>query len=212
VLAASLNRMLARSLERSPRARELCAGLEGRRLRIVVRGIPAILEVSASGGRLEATLRRDTAVAAATADVTLTGSPLALLAMASTDARAVVARGAASLEGDEELAQQFQQLARLLRPDLEQALGGLVGRVPAHFAARGLRLLGRWGRDAGESLARNGADYLAHESRDLVPRAEAEEYLGGVEALRTRLADAERRTAALAERLATLAPTPRDGA
>ena len=201
MIAATLNRLLARGLERSPRARELCVALEGRRLRIVVTGLPAEIGVSAAGGRLEVAPAGGTP-----ADVTLRGSPAALVAMALGDARAVVERGHASLEGDEPLAERFQELARLLRPDLEQALGRWIGRMPAHFAARTLRSLGRWGRAAGASLTRNTADYLAHESRDLVPRAEAELYLGGVEQLRARVTDAERRIAQLAARVDALAP------
>lgn len=193
--------MLALGLTRSTRARELCAALDGRRLRIVVSGWPTGIDVAAAGGRLEAG-----PAAGAVADVTLRGSPAALLAMALGDARAVVERGGASLDGDEQLAQQFQELARLLRPDLENALGSVVGRMPAHLAVRTLRSLVDWGRAAGESLSRNAAEYLAHESRDLVPRAEAEQYLGGVEQLRARVSDAERRIALLASRLDGLAP------
>ena len=212
MLTAQLNRMLARSLERSPRARELCVTLEGRRLMLEVTGLPATFWVNAAGGSLTVALAgakaRDTAATDDTlnADVTVTGSPLALLAMATGDASDAVTRGGASVGGDEMLAQQFQELARLLRPDLEHALGGVIGRMPAHFAARAAEMLGSWGRAAGESVARNTADYLAHESRDLVPRAEAENFLGGVEALRSRLAAAEARAVQLDERLAGLAP------
>lgn len=201
MIASALNRMLARGLERSPRARELCAALEGRRLKLIVSGMIAEIDVGVAGGKLEVGSADGTS-----ADVTLRGSPVALLAMALGDARAVVERGGASLDGDESLAQRFQELARLLRPDFEHTLGGLVGRMPAHFAARTLRSLGLWGRAAGESLTRNAADYLAHESRDLVPRAEAELYLGGVEQLRARVTDAERRIAQLAARVDALAP------
>ena len=216
VLTAQLNRLLARSLERSPRARELCAALEGRRLMLEITGFPAAFWVSAAGGSLTValagTVARDIAAVGDTtatdvaADVTVNGSPLALLAMATGDASEAVTRGGASVGGDELLAQQFQELARLLRPDLEHALGGVIGRMPAHFAARAAAMLGSWGRAAGESVARNTADYLAHESRDLVPRAEAENFLGGVEALRSRLAAAEARAVQLDERLAGLAP------
>jgi len=201
VIAALLNRALGRALQRSTRARELCAALEGRRLEVTVDGMGVAFAATAANGGLEVGSAHG-----APADVTLRGSPTALLAMAFGDARAVVARGHASLAGDEALAQQFQELARLLKPDLEDSLGAVAGRIPAHLAADGLRAFAGWTRAAGESLARNGADYLAHESRDLVPRAEAEQYLGGVEGLRARVAVAERRLDALATRLEALPP------
>jgi ubiquinone biosynthesis protein UbiJ len=207
MLVALLNRMLAQSLERSPRARELCTALAGRRLSLEVSGLPTALQLSAAAGGLQAAFGDG-----AGADVTVRGSPLALLAMAGADAREAVTRGAASFEGDELLAQQFQELARLLRPDLEHALGGVVGRMPAHFAARSLQQLGDWSRGAFASLARNGADYLAHESRDLVPRAEAESFLGGVGELRGRLVSAEARAERLEQQLdAGAPPAPRPG-
>ena len=54
MLVALLNRMLAQSLERSPRARELCTALEGRRLSLEVSGMPSALQLSAAAGGLQA--------------------------------------------------------------------------------------------------------------------------------------------------------------
>jgi ubiquinone biosynthesis protein UbiJ len=212
---AQINSYLARALERSPRARELCHALEGRRIRFEISGLPAPLALSATGGALHFA-RADTAAgvdaaaaasANATADVTVTGSPLALLALARGDTDAAFGHSGAGMSGDEQVARQFQELARLLRPDPEAAAGALIGRIPAHLATRALGAVADWGRAAGASLARNGADYLAHESRDLVPRAEAEQFLGGVEALRAQLTASEARLARLAARLEQVAPT-----
>jgi ubiquinone biosynthesis protein UbiJ len=201
MLAAQLNGYLARALGRSPRARELCAALEGRRLWLRINGLPGALCVAAVNGTLQATPADGDAQAA---DVTVRASPLGLLALAGGDASDAVLRGSASVAGDERLTEQFQELARLLRPDIEAAVGQLVGRVPAHLATRALTLATTWARAARESVTRNAADYLAHESRDLVPRAEAEGYFAGVEALRSEVTRAEARVARLAERLAAL--------
>jgi ubiquinone biosynthesis protein UbiJ len=67
----------------------------------------------------------------------------------------------------------------------------------AHLAVRAIAQVKDWGRAAGTSLLRNSAEYLAHESRDLVSRAEAESFLGGVEALRAQLRRAEWRASSL---------------
>ncbi len=218
---AQINGYLARALERSPRARELCLALEGRRIRFEIAGFPAPLALTATGGALhfaragvaaDSAVPTDASAAAApgantAADVTVTGSPFALLALARGDTDAAFGHSGAGMSGDEDIARQFQELARLLRPDPEAAAGQLIGRIPAHLATRALGAVADWGRAAGASLARNGADYLAHESRDLVPRAEAEQFLGGVEALRTQLTASEARLARLSERLERLAPT-----
>jgi len=195
---ALLSRFLDRALEASPRARELCAALEGRRLRLDITGLPVAPLVTARAGGL--VLGRGDE--AAGADVTLRGGPLALWSLAGGDIEGAVARGVVSISGDEGIARQFQELGGLLRPDLEALLGPLLGRIPAHLAARMAGAFGGWSRAARESLLRTAADYLAHESRDLVPRAEAEGFLGGVEALRAQLARAEARTAQLGTALA----------
>ena len=207
MLAAQINGYLARALERSPRALELCMELEGRRLELTIEGFPEPLSLSAAGGALRVT-RAAAAPDTAPADVRLRGSPLALLALAGGDTAAVLSWSGVSISGDQQLVQQFQELARLLRPDPEAAAGQVMGRIPAHLAARAMASFGAWGRAARDSVVRNTADYLAHESRDLVPRAEAEGFLGGVEALRAQLASAEARAARLAARLDRLAPGP----
>jgi ubiquinone biosynthesis accessory factor UbiJ len=198
-----LNAYLSRSLDRSPRARELCSALAGRKLRLVIGGYPEPVWIVAAVDSLQVAHALS---AEAAADVTVSGSPVGLLALTGEVSDEVFARSGVSVSGDEQLARQFLELARFLRPDLETTLGHLVGRIPSHLATRALGALGSWGRAARASLVRNTADFLAHESRDLVPRAEAESYLGGVEALRAQLTRAEVRVARLAEQLAGLEP------
>ncbi len=195
--------MLERGLAASPRARALCLALEGRRLRLSATGIPVQLLLSAGAGSLQcARVQAGDDVPAA--DVTVSGSPLALLALAGGDADAALASAGLSISGEEALAQQFLELARLLRPNFEALLGGVLGRMNARLAVRAFTRANDWGRAAGASVLRNSAEYLAHESRDLVSRAEAEGFLGGVEALRAQLQRAEARAAALHAQLERL--------
>ncbi|HEV7431407.1 MAG TPA: SCP2 sterol-binding domain-containing protein [Steroidobacteraceae bacterium] len=206
MLAAQLNRYLAFALKRSPRALELCSALDGKRLRIEIEGLPGALCVAVAHGVLHAAQADSPPEPVdSSTEVTVRGSPLGLMQLAGGDASGVVMRGSVSLVGEESLAQQFQELARLLRPTLEAAAAQVVGPLPAHLATRAFTLMAGWGRSVRESVTRNATDYLAHESRDLVPRAEAEGYFSGVEALRSQVTRAEARIAQLAERLATLA-------
>src|SRR5580700_5755097 len=112
MLSATLDNLLNRGLPRSPRARQLCAELEGRSVAIEIREITR-LRVASTGQTLSV-LRDD-----APADATLTGGPLSLLALAGESANAVL-QGGVAISGDAELAQKFRELARLLRPDLEE--------------------------------------------------------------------------------------------
>src|SRR3954465_10169322 len=122
MLATPLNAYLGRALKRSPRAQELCLALEGRRIELQIEGLPGGLYLSASGGAL----RASAGTGEAPADVSIHASPLGLLALAGNDASEAVLRGAVRVEGDEQLVHQVQELARLLRPDIEDALGQIA--------------------------------------------------------------------------------------
>jgi ubiquinone biosynthesis accessory factor UbiJ len=175
MLTATLENLVNRGLPRSVRARQLCAELGGRSLAIVVRDI-ARLRVSSTG------LTLAIAFGEREADATLNGGPLTLLALLADAGQAQ--RGAVTISGDAEVAQKFQQLAQLLRPDFEEELALLLGDVPAHQLARLTRATAAWGAQAAATTLTNLAEYLGHESADLVPRNEGEQFLRGVDALR----------------------------
>jgi len=184
VLEHLLDRAVTRAMADSPRATALIHALRGRRLAIEVRGTPWRVVIESTGRTLK--LLRPGA-AAAPADATIVGAPLSLLALTGDDPQAVIHRGDARIEGDGEIAQQFQELGLLLRPDLEAGMARLLGRSGAHMAMRGLRAAAGWTRTAAWTQVRNVAEYLAHESGDLVSRPESEHYLRGVERLREQL-------------------------
>jgi ubiquinone biosynthesis protein UbiJ len=179
MLERALNRALARALADSPRAQALCAELAGRTLVLRIDGVPGCIALTSDGGAL--TLRRGSELRA---DASLSGGALSLLALAGADAEDVIRRGDVRIDGDAAIAERFRELARLLRPNVEAGLARVLGPLPAHLMARSARGALAWTRHATRTAVDNVAEYLAHESRDLVPRAEAEDYLRGVEALR----------------------------
>jgi ubiquinone biosynthesis protein UbiJ len=206
MLIAPLNAWLQRARADSSRARQLCAQLAGQSLAIEVRGAPLVLLLSAEPEALRAELVAPEAATAAT--LTLSGGLIGLLTALRVDVQELVHRGQLGFSGDQSLAAPFQELLRLLRPDLEQQLTRVVGPVPAHYGLRGLATFASWGRTAIGSLLRTGGEYFAHESRDLVPRAEAEGYLAGAGELRTRVAAAEQRLARLEAQLGIVTGAP----
>lgn len=197
--------LLNRALADSQRARQLCASLAGRALRVEITGSPWAAEIRSDGRALALQVLDRTAGSDVTADATLAGSPLALLALAGAERRAVIQRGEAHISGDGEIAEQFSELAVLLRPDVEHELGAVIGLVPAHLLMRGAQHLGHWGRSTAEATLRNSADYLAHERRDLVPAPEAEHLLRGIEQLREQLDRLDASLGALDRRAQSLA-------
>ena len=207
-----LDRAVARALADSPRATALVGELSGRRLAIEVSGTPWRIGVESTGRTLRIYRADAPATTAPTApyggaqpDVTIIGAPLALLAMTGADAQAVIQRGDVRIDGDPAIAQQFRELGLLLRPDLETSLAPVLGRSGAHLALRGLRAAAQWTRNAAGTSVRNLAEYLAHESRDLVSRPESEHFLRGVDQAREQLDRVDARLQILEQRAQRLA-------
>jgi len=194
MLTATIENVLNRGLPRSPRAQELCAQVAGKRVAIHVRDVIRFL-VESSGTSLKVT-RGD-----APADAELAGGPFSLLALTGTSAEAVLQRGDVQIQGDAELAHKFRELAVLLRPDPEEELSIILGDVPAHQLGRFFGGIFGWGRQAAYTGARNIAEYLGHETQDLVPAKEAEPFLRGVDAIREDVDRLEARVKLLAQRL-----------
>jgi ubiquinone biosynthesis accessory factor UbiJ len=179
MLTERIQAMIDRHVAGSPRARQLLAQLDGRSMQIVARYTPWQVALRASASGLQVSR-----AATAPADVTLSGTPLALLSLLREQPADVIRRGDVSISGDAELATRFQELLQLLRPDLEAGLARVVGDIPAYGAGSLLRKALEYGRSTLTTQAMNAGEYLAHEKRVLVPRAEAEQFLQQVDSLR----------------------------
>lgn len=180
MLTQSIENLLNRNLPRSPRAGELTAALRGKSVRIEARGLGWVVFIESLGTSLRLSKTR----ADGATDAEISGSLMSLAALAGPQPEEVIRRGDVSIRGDAEIAQKFRELAMLLKPDVEEELSRLIGDTPAHQALRFVRSLAGAGRRAATTQVRNVAEYLAHESRDLVPRAEAEDFYRSVERLR----------------------------
>ena len=89
------------------------------------------------------------------------------------------------LNGNAETGQVFSRLLKQADLDWEELLSRYVGDVAAHQIGNLARGLLRWGRDAGERLAQDLAEYLQYESSALPPRHEVEVFLDSVDRLRS---------------------------
>jgi ubiquinone biosynthesis accessory factor UbiJ len=179
MLTERLQAMLDRNVADSPRARELLARLNGKRLRITARFTPWQVTVTATANSLLLS-KSDKAAA----DAELSGTPMSLMQLLSEPPQDVIRRGSVQLTGDSEAATLFQELAALLRPDVEAELARVVGDVPAFGAGQLLRRALKYGRSVRETGMQNVGEYLTHERRELIPKAEARPYLDGVDQVR----------------------------
>ena len=203
LISRLLERSSARARAESTRASTLLTELAGKRLAIRVLGTPWAeqpIGIESDGMSLSCVTSSGVATA------TLIGAPVSLLALSGSDPEAPIRRGDVRIEGDAQLAQQYRELARLLVPDLEDSLARLMGPSAAHVATRGLHGAADFVKDATFRSLQNFAEFLAHESGDLVSRHEAEHYLRGADELRerldrleARLTDLERRAGAIGD-------------
>ncbi len=194
MLLAGIEKLLNRSLPRSPRAQALAMALTGRSLAVEMSGAGTLV-VSSAGDRIR--VERSTGVAA---DASVSAGPFSLLALAAGQSQTLPQTGA-TIRGDSEVAQKFSELLGLLRPDPEEELALLLGDAPAHHLGRLARAAAGFAQRAAHTGVSNIAEYLAHERRDLVPKAEARQLLDGVDALRDDVDRFEARLEHLAQRL-----------
>ena len=98
-----------------------------------------------------------------------------------------------SLSGRADLAQSFQRLLRLGRPDPEEELARLVGDAAAHRIGRAVAEAADWRRQTQETLTANLREYLQEERRELPSRHEMNRFAQDVQELRDALARAQAR-------------------
>lgn len=196
MLTAAIENLLNRNLASSPGGRARCAALQGRRLLVCISGTGLRISIESLGDSL---LLSKTP--SGEFDVTIEGSPINLLALTGDNPERLLQAGRVSVRGDAEILQRYRSLALLLQPDLEEELSRLVGDLPAHHIGRVVRSLWSFGRRATSNTVRNTAEYFAHETGTLVPRAEGEAFMADVDRLRE---DVDRAAA----RLRTLEETP----
>jgi ubiquinone biosynthesis protein UbiJ len=88
------------------------------------------------------------------------------------------------VSGDAELARRLQTLAERFDPDWQQPFVSVFGEIAGVQIANAARGALRQLRSAGGNLARNAAEFVTEESRDVVGRAELNAFHDDVDALR----------------------------
>ncbi len=197
LLGRALEAALERVLALDPDTRTRVAALDGRAITIDFAGnsgrpAPA-LRLIVDGGRLRVgpAFEGDSALRVA-------ATPASLLALAfARDRDDALAPGRVQIAGDAELARRLEQIAARCAPDFDEAFARVFGDVAGAQVARVLRGAFACSRDSARSFAQDAAGFLTEEGRDLVARAELEQFLDDVDAARER-AD---RLAARVERL-----------
>lgn len=186
---AGLERALNAYLAEDEEALALCERLDGRSLAIRVRELDLEFYLLPARHGMQVTDRLDGAP-----DVRLTGSLRGFArSLFATDAGALLG-GDLHVEGDVGLAQGLAEILQRVDFDIEDWLDRRIGEVPSHYLGRGLREMTHLARRAATIWTRDLAEYLREESRDLVHRADVEDWMHEVDRLR---ADVDRLEARL---------------
>jgi ubiquinone biosynthesis accessory factor UbiJ len=118
-------------------------------------------------------------------DVTLRGTPLALLNLLRTDdPMTLVQQGQIELGGDVQLARALKNIFDSLDIDWEEKVARMIGDWPAHQIGIFTRRFKQWNQRSHESVQRSAGEYLQEESRLLPARIEIENFIADVDALR----------------------------
>lgn len=182
---AAIEAVLNRGIGQSLRAAGVAAQLDGTSLDLEVRGILRI-RVAVAAGRLALLKRAETGAQDMRADALVSGSAVALMELFAGRLRKAAARNGerVDIRGDAEIAARYRELLALSRPDWEEELSRVVGDLPARRLSLAAQSAVSWLRKSARTTARNLAEYLQEESRDLVSAPELEEFVADVDTLR----------------------------
>lgn len=186
VFGRALESALNRALALDPDTRARIGALDGRAVTLDFAGdsgrpAPALrLLVDGERLRVGPAFEGDSALRVA-------ATPASLVAMALARGRdGALAPGRVQIAGDAELARRLEQIASRFEPDFDEAFARAFGDIAGPPIARALRGAFAWSRDAAGAFARDTAEFLTEEGRDLVARAELDGFLDDVDGLRER--------------------------
>ena len=182
----ALEAALNRSLALDPDTRDALKPLDGRRIALSLEAPALALQVRVAGDRLlvgplETSDEPDLAVRSTLSG--LLGQLPAFMGNALRKDHAAPV-GRVHVSGDAELARRLQTLANRFDPDWQQPFVAVFGEIIGVQLANGARkALGQL-RDVGSSLARNAAEFVTEDSRDVVGREELNAFHDDVDAIR----------------------------
>jgi ubiquinone biosynthesis protein UbiJ len=182
-LETALNRILALDPDTQAALQEL----DGRRVQLTLDAPPLALQLTVSSGRfVVGPVPRDVDDEPDLAVRSTLSGLLSQLPFLKSDAGTPKV-GKLRIAGDAELARQLQKLAEGFDPDWTKPFADVFGDVIGVQIANALRGALRFGRDSAGKFARNSAEFLTEESRDVPARDELDAFHDDVDALRDRV-------------------------
>lgn len=172
--------------------------LRGRALAIEIRepSLEFLLIPTVEGLRIEARGGNE-------AEVTLRGTLWSFARLAREGMKGeLFSDGSLEMTGDAELGQQYQQFLSRVDIDWEELVSRLLGDTPARKLGNLARGLAGWAEESADNFRLDLGEYLQEERRDLASRLQAEEFIEGVDRLRSDVGRLEQRVSRLKKQLA----------
>ncbi|MEO1246677.1 MAG: SCP2 sterol-binding domain-containing protein [Pseudomonadota bacterium] len=189
VLLAPLLSRVNRNLAEITPAGALLEELEGRSFAVRIERSALAIALSVTNGTLETSTDIPEEP-----DVVIEGPLSGLLQMATADGdMAALAGSGVSVAGRADLAQSFQRLLKLAKPDPEEELAGVIGDAAAFGVSKTLRRVRDWGRQSQRIMAANVREYLQEERREVPSRHAMTRFTRDVQTLRDDVERAEAR-------------------
>lgn len=200
VWTLAVEQLVNRALALDPGALDRLARLAGRSIGVEVRGSGLRFLVFMAGDGIHLAPWPADATEAEAPDTIVSGPPLALLRLATSDAPyQSLFKGEVTVEGDTALLERLRGILGRADIDWEEPLARFVGDPLGHQLARALRGLGGWSGQARRTLEEDAREFLQEEARLLVRGDEVRAFNRAVDVLRDDVARLEARLARLEE-------------
>jgi ubiquinone biosynthesis protein UbiJ len=177
---AGLEQALNAALALDPKTGERLQSIDGKVVEVVFSGTGQRLFLQPQDGNLKLMGHY-----AGEVDTTLRGAPFDLLRLRSgRTGEAMFGRGV-EIDGDVELGTRFQRIVEKLDIDWEEHLARISGDIIAHQIGNTVRDLFAWGKRSADHLGDDITDYLQEETRTLPTGWAVNEFIDGVDSLRS---------------------------
>ncbi len=178
-LAGIVEAALDRLLRLDAGSPDLLQRLEGRELRLRLRGAPRGIRLRIAAGRVRPVPDHD-----GEADLGLALEPAGLVTWLGTPGADRGLPSGVRIDGDLELARLLENALRDFDPDWEMPFVDVFGHTLGPQIARGLGGALAWARRQAGELAASGAEFLTEEARVITPRSEIDAFGEAVDRLR----------------------------
>ncbi|MCH7894103.1 MAG: SCP2 sterol-binding domain-containing protein [Proteobacteria bacterium] len=181
-LLKPLQGLFNRRLADSSQARALCRQLDGKTLAMQLApeaqsGLAIFLSVADEQISVHADFDAEP-------DVIVASGLSGLLDLATDNSEQAIRAGRVKFFGDADIAQAFQQLLQLTRPDWEEELSRLTGDAAARQIGNLFRSGLAFGKKIFSTVSSNAAEFLQEESRDLPSQPEVAKWMSDIDKLR----------------------------